>query len=50
MTVPLVALGQFSEIKMGEHFHYAVTAAKGGVYAGINGIGYVGVFSAQRSI
>jgi probable HAF family extracellular repeat protein len=29
---------------MGEYLHYATAAANGGTYAGINGIGYVGVF------
>jgi probable HAF family extracellular repeat protein len=38
--VPALALAQFSEIKMGEYLHYAVVAANGGVYAGIDGIGY----------
>src|SRR3974390_2254602 len=37
---PLLVLAQFSEIKMGEYLHYAVAAANGGAYAGIDGIGY----------
>jgi len=37
-------LAQYSEIKMGEYLHYAVAAANGGVYAGIDGIGYTTVF------
>ena len=42
--IPLIAQAQYSEIKMGEYLHYATAAANGGVYAGIDGIGYVGVF------
>jgi hypothetical protein len=41
---PALLLAQYSEIKMGEYLHYAVAAANGGVYAGINGIGYTTVF------
>jgi probable HAF family extracellular repeat protein len=41
---PLLAVAQYSEIKMGEYLHYAVAAANGGVYAGVDGIGYNGVF------
>src|SRR6516164_197138 len=37
---PMLVLAQYSEIKMGEYLHYAVAAANGGVYAGIDGIGY----------
>jgi probable HAF family extracellular repeat protein len=37
---PVLVLAQYSEIKMGEYLHYAVAAANGGVYAGIDGIGY----------
>jgi probable HAF family extracellular repeat protein len=40
---PLLMLAQYSEIKMGEYLHYAFVAANGGVYAGINGIGYTGI-------
>jgi probable HAF family extracellular repeat protein len=40
---PVLALAQYSEIRMGEYLHYAFVAANGGVYAGINGIGYTGV-------
>jgi len=40
---PVLASPQYSEIKMGEYLHYAFAAANGGVYAGINGIGYTGV-------
>ncbi len=29
---------------MGEYLHYAVAAANGGVYAGIDGIGYTTIF------
>ena len=39
---PVLLLAQYSEIKMGEYLHYAVAAANGGVYAGIDGIGYAG--------
>jgi probable HAF family extracellular repeat protein len=39
-VAPLLVLAQYSEIKMGEYLHYAVAAANGGVYAGIDGIGY----------
>ena len=35
---------QYSEIHMGEYLHYAFAAANGGVYGGIDGIGYNGVF------
>jgi hypothetical protein len=41
---PALLLAQYSEIKMGEYLHYAVAAANGGVYAGIDGIGYTTVF------
>jgi hypothetical protein len=41
---PALLLGQYSEIKMGEYLHYAVVAANGGVYAGIDGIGYTTIF------
>ena len=40
---PALLLAQYSEIKMGEYLHYAVAAANGGVYAGIDGIGYTGI-------
>src|SRR5271165_4349934 len=40
---PALLLAQYSEIKMGEYLHYASAAAKGGVYAGIDGIGYTGI-------
>ena len=43
---PLLVLAQYSEIKMGEYLNYATAAANGGVYAVIDGIGYVGVFGA----
>ena len=42
--VPTMLQAQYSEIKMGEYLHYAVAAANGGVYAGIDGIGYTTVF------
>jgi len=41
--VPVRASAQYSEIKMGQYLHYAFAAANGGVYAGIDGIGYTGV-------
>jgi probable HAF family extracellular repeat protein len=41
---PISVTAQFSEIKMGEYLHYATAAANGGVYAGIDGIGYTTVF------
>src|SRR5579862_7922128 len=41
---PALVSAQYSEIKMGEYLHYATAAANGGIYAGIDGIGYVGVF------
>jgi probable HAF family extracellular repeat protein len=41
---PLLVLAQYSEIKMGEYLHYAIAAANGGVYAGVNGIGYTTIF------
>ena len=41
---PAPLLAQYSEIKMGEYLHYAVVAANGGVYAGIDGIGYTTIF------
>ena len=40
---PALASVPYSEIKMGEYLHYAFAAANGGVYAGIDGIGYTGV-------
>jgi len=40
---PMLTSAQYSEIKMGEYLHYALAAANGGVYAGIDGIGYTGV-------
>jgi probable HAF family extracellular repeat protein len=40
---PALVLAQYSDIKMGEYLHYAVVAANGGVYAGIDGIGYTGI-------
>jgi hypothetical protein len=43
-AAPALLLAQYSEIKMGEYLHYAVAAANGGVYAGIDGIGYTTVF------
>jgi hypothetical protein len=39
----MLTSAQYSEIKMGEYLHYALAAANGGVYAGIDGIGYTGV-------
>jgi hypothetical protein len=39
---PALLLAQYSEIKMGEYLHYAMVVANGGVYAGIDGIGYTG--------
>jgi hypothetical protein len=41
---PVLLPAQYSEIKMGEYLHYAVAAANGGVYAGIDGIGYTTIF------
>jgi probable HAF family extracellular repeat protein len=41
---PLLVRAQYSEIRMGEYLHYAVAAANGGVYAGIDGIGYTTIF------
>ena len=41
---PSLLLAQYSEIKVGEYLHYATAAANGGVYAGIDGIGYTTVF------
>lgn len=41
---PWLLLAQYSEIKMGEYLHYAVAAANGGVYAGVDGIGYTTIF------
>ena len=41
--VPALVSAQYSEIKMGEYLHYAFAAANGGVYAGIDGIGYTGI-------
>jgi probable HAF family extracellular repeat protein len=43
---PALLPAQYSEIKMGEYLHYAVAAANGGVYAGIDGIGYTTIFGA----
>ncbi len=43
---PVLGLAQYSEIKMGEYLHYPVAAANGGVYAGIDGVGYTTVFGA----
>ena len=43
-VAPILAQAQYSEIKMGEYLNYATAAANGGVYAGVDGIGYVGVF------
>ncbi|MGP8199202.1 MAG: hypothetical protein ACLQU4_06845 [Limisphaerales bacterium] len=43
---PVLLPAQYSEIKMGEYLHYAVAAANGGVYAGIDGIGYTTIFGA----
>jgi len=40
---PALLRAQYSEIKMGEYLHYAFAAANGGIYAGIDGIGYTGV-------
>lgn len=40
---PVLVHAQFSEIEMGEYLHYAYAAANGGVYAGIDGIGYSGI-------
>jgi hypothetical protein len=40
---PALVWAQYSEIKMGEYLHYAFAAANGGVYAGIDGIGYTGI-------
>ena len=40
---PALSPAQYSEIRMGEYLHYAVAAANGGVYAGIDGIGYTGI-------
>jgi probable HAF family extracellular repeat protein len=48
--VPVLALAQYSEIKMGEYLHYAYMAANGGVYAGIDGIGYTGVGFGSPSV
>ncbi|MGO8700209.1 MAG: hypothetical protein ACLQVY_21170 [Limisphaerales bacterium] len=47
---PALLLAQYSETKMGEYLHYAVTAADGGVYAGIDGIGYVGIGSGTPAL
>jgi probable HAF family extracellular repeat protein len=47
---PALVLAQFSEIKMGEYLHYAFVAANGGIYAGIDGIGYNGVGYGNPSI
>jgi len=43
-AAPALVSAQYSEIKMGEYLHYAFAAANGGVYAGIDGIGYTGIF------
>ncbi|SPE55058.1 exported hypothetical protein [Verrucomicrobia bacterium] len=40
---PALVSAQYSQIKMGEYLHYAFAAANGGVYAGIDGIGYTGI-------
>ena len=42
-VAPTLASAQYSEIKIGEYLHYAYAAANGGVYAGIDGIGYTGI-------
>jgi len=41
---PALVSAQYSEIKMGEYLQYAFAAANGGVYAGLDGIGYNGIF------
>ena len=41
---PALLPAQFAQIKMGAYLHYAVAAANGGVYAGIDGFGYTTVF------
>jgi hypothetical protein len=41
--VPALVSAHYSETKMGEYLHYAFAAANGGVYAGIDGIGYTGI-------
>ena len=43
-AAPTLLLAQYSEMEMGEYLHYAFAAANGGVYAGIDGIGYTGIF------
>jgi probable HAF family extracellular repeat protein len=48
--VPVLLMAQYSEIKIGEYLHYAVVAANGGVYAGIDGIGYTGIGFGTPSI
>jgi len=51
LAAPAALMGaQYSEIKMGEYLHYAVVAANGGVYAGIDGIGYTGVGFGSPSV
>jgi uncharacterized membrane protein len=47
---PALLQAQYSEIKMGEYLHYAVVAANGGVYAGIDGIGYTGIGFGSPSV
>lgn len=42
--VPVPLLAQYSEIKTNEYLHYAMAAANGSVFAGIDGIGYTTVF------
>ena len=41
--VPALVSAQYSETEMDEYLHYAFAAANGGVYAGIDGIGYNGI-------
>jgi hypothetical protein len=41
---PALLRAQYSEIKLGEYLHYTVAAANGGVYAGIDGVGYTTIF------
>ena len=40
---PVPASAQYAEIKMGEYLHSAAAAANGGVYAGIDNLGYTGI-------
>ena len=42
--IPALLPAQYSQNNMGEYLHYAVVAAHGGVYTGINGIGYSAIF------